>query len=757
VAVSSSNNPTPTILDSARAWLKRGHAPVVIERNSKKKPKYEGWQDRFYTEAELPQFFSEDVLVGVLLGRTDDVKKTLADVDKDCFEAIRASKFLLPPTGLRFGRKSKPDSHAMYLVFPGTTTKQFKDPYSKKMMVELRCTSGKATTMQTVVPYSIHAASGETIQFESGHYEEPATISGEDLQLDVARVAAAALLARYYPDSSRNETELALAGTLARAGWPEDDAIHFILATYKSVESHDPNAYGRVETSVKSTFASFKADDPVTGYTRLKELYGDSSKAVETAMGWLRLAIEEASAALTAVDDANPWRSQLIYIGKPPNTYLAPNTANVATTLQNVELWKDCFAYDEFGDRVVLLKDCPVHPKLKQGPTEDYHELLVMSALQHGDFPLIGKATVQDAVTIVARENSFHPVRDYLNSLPAWDGTPRLDTFLHAYLGAENNQVNTIIGRKFLVSMVARVIDPGCQVDHMLVLEGIQGKRKSTLLRDGLTPNPDWFTDHLPEIGTKDALIQLQGKWLIEVAELDRISGDRIEWNRVKAFITSRTNVFRPPFGRRTQAYDRQCVFVGTSNDDEYLRDETGNRRFWPVACTGTINLDALIKDRDQIWAEALALYTGPKDNPRRAWWPINEQEEQLLTIEQEKRFKEPSVTDKVIKWCEDPRIEQSDSYTDDSNYGGELLSVPGKVRMDEIIQHVFNKPPGVNKPEEMLISSILKSKKWKRMQITCSDKDRRWFYVSPRHRAPDEPPKKTPVATSDELLALTK
>jgi predicted P-loop ATPase len=211
---------------------------------------------------------------------------------------------------------------------------------------------------------------------------------------------------------------------------------------------------------------------------------------------------------------------------------------------------------------------------------------------------------IERAIAAACERNRVDAVKSYLLGL-TWDKTPRLDTMGPTYFGTDDNAYTRTVFAKWMLSAVARVRQPGCQVDHVLVLEGEQGIGKSTALKR-LAGSDENFSDSLPDISTKDALEHCVGPWIIELAELDHMR--RSEVNTLKAFISMKAPRFRHAYGHRTTEHPRRCVFAATTNEGGsggYLTDPTGGRRFWPVACRKA-DSDGLAKDRDQLWAEAL-------------------------------------------------------------------------------------------------------------------------------------------------------
>lgn len=207
---------------------------------------------------------------------------------------------------------------------------------------------------------------------------------------------------------------------------------------------------------------------------------------------------------------------------------------------------------------------------------------------------------LNEAVCKIARDNSFHPVRDYLATLE-WDGVPRIDNWITTYLGADGpEEYLKAVSRKVLCAMIARVMHPGIKFDHVLILEGGQGIGKSTSIRN--LAGSEWFSDAHINIADKDAVLALRSIWVLELGELSGMR--KADVDHFKEFVTRTADRIRVPYGRRTESFPRQCIFIGSTNNTEFLKDDTGNRRFWPVR-VGKCNFQKLKEDRDQLLAEA--------------------------------------------------------------------------------------------------------------------------------------------------------
>jgi predicted P-loop ATPase len=387
----------------------------------------------------------------------------------------------------------------------------------------------------------------------------------------------------------------------------------------------------------------------------------------------------------------NNWLQACI-LGEGKNPRPLPILANLLTGLQ-AEM-PDVFAYDEMLCAPILMSALEPQQDFSPRPVTDVDVDIVQDRFQHLGLKRLPKDTVHQAIDVRAHKCRFHPVRTYLSGLQ-WDRTPRLGGLLPTYFGTERTEYARQIGIMFMVSMVARIFQPGCKADHMLVLEGPQGILKSAACQVLGAP---WFSDNLPDVTTgKDVSQHLRGKWLIEVSEMHAMN--RVDATHLKAFITRQVERYRPAYGRREVIEPRQCVFIGTTNKDTYLRDETGGRRFWPIKTT-TIAVDTLAHDRDQLLAEAVAHY-----HDGVHWWPDKTFEQTHIMPEQAARYEGDAWQENIAQY----------------------LKTQGKVTVGQVAKlALFIDTPRIGTADQRRIAAAMERLAWKREQ---KDRDgTRWW-----------------------------
>lgn len=367
-------------------------------------------------------------------------------------------------------------------------------------------------------------------------------------------------------------------------------------------------------------------------------------------------AVREGKAKATLVEAADKWDDARLKKTKT-GSIDGSQVSNVILILKEHPSWKNVVRYSEFDHRVHLIKP-PFKNTFYAGKTKDQKWIedndltCARSWLETALDVSVSKEALIDAMVAVGMSQSFHPVREWLDSL-VWDGVSRIQMWLKDYCGAEvETDAQKIavpaMSARWLMSAVARAYEPGAKVDCTLVLEGEQSIRKSTTFAT-LVPNPTWFSDERLHLDSKDTLQQIQGKWIIEIAELASFKGKANE--EIKHFLTKKSDDFRMPYAKLNQSFDRQCVFGGTVNDSEYLSDPTGNRRFFPIRCHGLdtlggkIDIAGLSAVRDQLWAEAVHRYKNGEQ-----WW-LTEAEEEAARTEQEARFTSDAWEAPVAAW----------------------------------------------------------------------------------------------------------
>jgi predicted P-loop ATPase len=346
-------------------------------------------------------------------------------------------------------------------------------------------------------------------------------------------------------------------------------------------------------------------------------------KAVDEAARWARDDELGDGNNGAGTDNSTRWRDSCV---KGETGAPLAVLANAVIVLE--QFYPKHFAFDEMARSTILRQPLEPTPNFKPRPVNDTDANAIQNRLQHSGLKRIGREPILQAIDLRSHKYEFHPIRDYLSPLQ-WDGARRIENLFPKYFGSEETPYACRIGKMFLVSMCARIFEPGCKADHLPVVEGPQGALKSTACR---VLAGDWFSDGLPDIGSgKDVSQHLRGKWLLEVAEMHAMN--RAEAALLKSFVSRQVERYRPSYGRYEVHEPRQCIFIGTTNKDAYLRDETGGRRFWPIKA-GRIDVDALARDRNQLFAEAGAAY-----RQNAPWWPDKDFERNHIMPQQAARY----------------------------------------------------------------------------------------------------------------------
>ena len=301
--------------------------------------------------------------------------------------------------------------------------------------------------------------------------------------------------------------------------------------------------------------------------------------------------------------DETDWTKKLKFTQKG---VIAQTIESVVTILTHDPKLAGRVALNEMEHNIVTLSSLPWRKVKGPSPWVDSDDAALRYYLER-TYGLTGKDRIFDAVNVVAQRGAFHPVREYLDSC-TWDGVPRVETLLVDYLGAEDTPYTRAVTRKTLAAAVARIYRPGCKFDYMLTIRGRQGIGKSAIIGK---LGGAWFSDTFTTMQGKEAYEQVLGVWIMEVGELAGMR--KAEAETIKLFITKQRDRFRPAYGRRLQEFPRQCIFIGTTNETQFLRDTTGNRRFWVVDTPNEPTRDLweeLTPDTvRQVWAEAVELY----------------------------------------------------------------------------------------------------------------------------------------------------
>ncbi|WKD26607.1 hypothetical protein NDQ72_11025 [Halomonas sp. KG2] len=319
---------------------------------------------------------------------------------------------------------------------------------------------------------------------------------------------------------------------------------------------------------------------------------------------------------------------------------IKPELSNAYEIFKHHPDWKGMLAFNEFTREVDKLR-APPFPNGEAGAWRDADAGHALVWLQQKMGMGMGHVPTADkAAMTVADEYRYHPVRNFLEQLPSWDGVDRLTGLMPSVFGSDATEYTAHLGKAMLVSAVARIIDPGCKVDEMVILEGGQGLGKSTCIRQLF--GAQWYVELSEAPDNKDFFLTIQGAWAVEIGELQSFSKANI--TMVKMAITRRDDKFRPPYAVRPISHPRQCIFIGTTNATEYLIDSTGARRFLPVACRKA-DVGYIEQWRVQLWAEAFKRY---RDGFK--WWDVPKGEAEQ---EQDQRYLEDPWEERICDYLD--------------------------------------------------------------------------------------------------------
>lgn len=561
---------------SPQAWIdfyaKQGLRLFYWERsgdpkNDWKKAVGKTWNRR-ESEDDWSKFDPTKHNVGTITGYEVKPGRFLADVDID-WSPPRELLSLLPGSGFVFGRSAKPVSHVFFTTperLP--SVKEYKDIDGKKFL-EL---FGGDFSQYTMVPPSMRAPDEPLVPVQDSGITH---IETDDLYRHLRNYAIAVLLYKHFGKGAVvHDVRLPLAGFLLKSGLSEEDAD----AIGHAVTMATGNDINDWKTALKTTIQRAKAGEKVQGRTKLAESLGDVGKKVVAQL-------------IKFIGGSE-------FIVNEHGKVLADSTENIRTALDKLEVR---LSYDEFSEQLFYQNGGP--PFLLDDNIRIPLRFKIEEAFRFRPSNELYKEVLVDA----ALRNKIHPVKEWLATL-TWDQKPRLDDWLFTYgkahaLTEDQRRYIRSVGSKHLIAAVRRIREPGCKKDEMLILESSQGKTKSSAIQ-ALCPNADWFSDSLPlGVDAQKVVEQTGGKWIIEAPELHGHRGKEVE--AIKAFLSRGTDgPVRMAYAHFATHRKRQFILIGTTNKSTYLKDSTGNRRFWPVR-VGAFDLVALRRDREQIWAEA--------------------------------------------------------------------------------------------------------------------------------------------------------
>lgn len=518
--------------------------------------------------------------------------------------------------------------------------------------------------------------------------------------------------------------------------WPDDDDETHSQDDLGQSPPHGKKAPPPFDWETDDEFADAEtmagdADDPVVEPGRsddvddaADERDGDVSRGASSSNGTLhgagRRATKKRPEPSKPREPLEDWFPSELELSKDGD--IVSTLHNVATLIQNDSQLFGRIWYNDFSNQIVARKN--IKPRVSTVPPffvkdkangdrwQDFNDISIRALLEApngngktGYGLKVSDRDMNGGVNLAARLNTFHPIRDYLLKRK-WDGKPRVDTFLSRYLGCPDTPYHREIAALMLIASVARVMEPGHKFDYALILQGPQGTRKSTFIKT--IYSPDWFGELHCDLGDKQAVAEeIAGKWGIELPELGSLN--KTGHNEAKAFMRRQHDDVRMSYDRRVSEFPRQCVCWGSTNDDVFLKDPTGNRSYWPVKVRVLeIDTDALLAERDQLWAEAVERYFVLREDHPNGDLPltllskeaIREATGQQEAVRAEEIFE--TWAQQILDWLDTPvplkQFFQEHNVSDAMKFGGpdmEAMVLRCAYVDQVVIQEVLKKQGG--------------------------------------------------------------
>jgi len=425
-----------------------------------------------------------------------------------------------------------------------------------------------------------------------------------------------------------------------------------LLATYNQTNNQPPLSQDRFLHTINSAFTYSKNKTP----TRSVAIdFAEPPECQLDDSDFNKLSEDEASK-----QEANliPWIDKLVRTGKD-------NSGNISRTnfgTQNTELFianlprlKGKLAVNLFSMDTVWQQPAPWHkPTILTGEIDkvldDDDVIRIRQEINKAGFDPSG-SHILEATRAVAFKNEYHPVKDYFEELPEWDGVKRLERFFPDFCETEDSKYSQELGIKLFTAIVNRIYVPGCKFDYLPIFIGEQGIGKSTLL-ETIAIKPQWYTDNLGDVNNKDVILRMRSKLIVENAELTMFNDADV--NEVKAFLSRRTDRDRLPYDRLPRDLPRQCIIVATTNKDRFLQDETGNRRMWPIELV-KIDSDGIKENLNMFYAEAIARYKAGE-----SLYMDNLEADVIAKNKQAERFNQDDWEPEIVEWLDKENIDKT-------------------------------------------------------------------------------------------------